>query len=79
MPERRLSISVQDCAKGGQSTSVRIGGLWVLCDFCEAIGCDREKPTIESPEEISFFLGINTEVNEREVMGRQVQNERIGR
>jgi hypothetical protein len=38
----------------------------VLCGFCKAIGCEREKTRIESSEEISFFLDINIEVNERE-------------
>lgn len=66
------------CEKGVQPTSVRIAGLRVLRGCCEAIGFDCGKTTIESPKENQFCLGINIELNEREVMEQQIQNERMG-
>jgi len=77
MQGRRLLINEQDCEKGGQSTKCTDwGGSGCFVASARPLGVIARKLQLNHLRKISLFLGINIEVNEREVMGRRVQNEK---
>lgn len=78
MPGRGLLINEQDCEKGvnRQVYGLESSGCFVASAW--PLGVIARKLQLNHLRKINFFLGINIELNEKEVMARQVQNEKNG-
>jgi hypothetical protein len=69
MPGRRLLINERDCEKGFNRQTYRLEGFGCLMASAWPLGVIARKLQLNHLRKISFFLGINIEVNDREVHG----------